>query len=81
MTEIKRRPESPDLDDAQMKGLRDFISGMDEAQLKTALQQLVNESQSDPGLQYSQGGTPANVTRTYIAIQDALEQITSKKQK
>jgi hypothetical protein len=72
------RPESPNLDTLQMADLQKFLTGRPREQLEEDLQQLVNDSQADKG-PYSGGGVPANVSRTYIIIQEALEQSAKKK--
>jgi hypothetical protein len=73
-----KRPESPELDALQMRDLEDFLSHRPPTQLKKDLHQLTEDSQSDRG-PYASGGTPANVSKTYILIQEALEQSTKKK--
>jgi len=70
--EIKKRPESPELDQSQMADLRKYISEMSADELERALEQTRADSEKDSG-NYVSGGTPANVTRTYIALSDALE--------
>ena len=72
------RPESPELDASQMLDLKEFLSKQTPEQLKKHLHQTITDAETDQG-PYSSGGTPANVTRAHIAIQDALEQSTSKK--
>jgi hypothetical protein len=73
-----KRPESPELDASQMTNLQRFLSGRSREELQQDLQQLTKDSQSDRG-PYTSGGTPVNVSKSYILIQEALKQSTKKK--
>ncbi|MDD3531940.1 MAG: hypothetical protein PHR64_03025 [Candidatus Shapirobacteria bacterium] len=61
-----------------MADLQKFLTGRPREQLEKDLQQLINDSQTDKG-PYHSGGTPANVSRTYIIIQETLEQSAKEK--
>lgn len=78
--EMKKRPESPHLDDSQMEELNAFFSSMNEGELRQALEQTIRDAESDPGV-YTHGGVPANLSRAYLAIQNSLERFAKKKGK
>lgn len=66
------RPENPKLDDSQMADLQNFLAQQPKETLENFLQQLIQDSEADRG-PYPAGGTPANVSKAYLAIKEALE--------
>ena len=73
-----KRPESPELDASQMADLQKFLSERSREELEQDLRQLTEDSQSDRG-PYASGGAPANASKSYILIQEALKKSTKKK--
>ncbi len=67
------RPECPELDDAQMRDLENFFTGKSEQWLTVASQQLIDDSEVDPG-PYRNGGTPANVTKAFVIVGRVLSE-------
>ena len=68
----KANRESQELDKSQMDDLRKFLSSRTPQQLAKDLKQTVEDAEADKG-PYISGGTPANVTKTFIAIQNELD--------
>lgn len=66
------RPESSELDQKQMAELRNFFSRRTPGQLRKDLEQTIKDAEDDQRPSAS-GGTPANATKAFIAIKDALE--------
>ena len=69
---FKTKPESPELDDAQMKDLRDHLGSLSTEELENRLDQTRQDALRDHG-PFPEGTTPGNVNRTVSTIQEILD--------